>query len=241
MIDNIENKSSAILLFSGGQDSSTCLAWALNKFNRVETIGFDYGQRNKVELECRLRIRQKIIQLIPEWERSLGEDFILPITTIGEISNSSIIKNIEMKMNDNGLPNTFVPGRNIIFLVVAAALAYSRGIKNIVAGMCETDYSGYPDCRNNTIRAVELALNLGMEGDFTLHTPLMWLKKQQTWQMIQNIGGQNLIDLIVEESHTCYLGVRDKLHEWGYGCNSCKACQLRKKGWMEYKNTKNTS
>ncbi|AHA28131.1 7-cyano-7-deazaguanine synthase QueC [Candidatus Liberibacter americanus] len=234
MNDNIKNKYSALLLFSGGQDSSTCLAWALNKFDSVKTIGFDYGQRNKIELKCRINILKKIIKLIPEWQESLGEDFILPLTTIGEISNSSLTKNIEMKIKNNGLPNTFVPGRNIIFLVFAAALAYRLGIKNIIAGMCETDYSGYPDCRDNTIKAVETALNLGMENNFILHTPLMWLKKYQTWQMIQDIGGKKLVDLIIEESHTCYLGIRDKRHEWGYGCDSCQACNLRKKGWIKY-------
>ncbi|MBL0849234.1 MAG: 7-cyano-7-deazaguanine synthase QueC [Candidatus Liberibacter ctenarytainae] len=231
----IKKTSSALLLFSGGQDSSTCLAWALNTFDKVETLGFDYGQCNKVELDCRLRIRKKMIQLIPEWGKSLGEDLVLPMTTLGDISHSSLTQNIAIKIQDNGLPNTFVPGRNIIFLSFAAALAYRRDIKNIVAGVCETDYSGYPDCRNDTIKAVEKALNLGMESDFTVYTPLMHLKKYQTWQLLHNIRGKHLVDLILEESHTCYRGIRDIRYEWGYGCNSCPACQIRRQGWLEYK------
>lgn len=235
MNNNREKTSSALLLFSGGQDSSTCLSWALDKFDKVETLSFDYGQRNKVELECRLRLREKIVQLTPKWKDSLGADHILPLATLGDISHSSLTKNIEIKIQENNLPNTFVPGRNIIFLVFAAALAYRRGITNIIAGMCEMDYSGYPDCRNETIRAIEMTLNLGMESNFTIHTPLMHLKKHETWKLVKDIGGQNLVDLILEESHTCYLGTRDKRYEWGYGCNSCPSCNLRKKGWVEFK------
>ncbi|AKK20551.1 7-cyano-7-deazaguanine synthase QueC [Candidatus Liberibacter africanus] len=231
----VENKSNALLLFSGGQDSSTCLAWALQKFDKVETVGFDYEQRNKIELGCRLFLREKMVKLIPEWKHSLGEDHILPLAILGNITHSSLTKNIAMNLQSKNLPNTFVPGRNIIFLVFAAALAYRRGIKNIIAGMCETDYSGYPDCRHDTIRAIEIAINLGMESNVTIHTPLMWLKKYETWKLVQDIGGQDLVDLILEESHTCYLGIRDKRHEWGYGCGSCPACLLREKGWMEFK------
>ncbi|MBA5724153.1 7-cyano-7-deazaguanine synthase QueC [Candidatus Liberibacter sp.] len=232
---NIEDKSSALVLFSGGQDSSTCLSWALDQFEKVETLAFNYGQRNKIELECRNHILEKIVRLMPQWKKSLGEDFFLSLATLGEISNSSLTKNIAIEMNSNGLPNTFVPGRNIIFLVFAASLAYRRGIKNIVAGMCETDCSGYPDCRSETIQAIQIALNLGMDNSFTLHTPLISLKKSQTWQLAQDIGGQSLVDLILEESHTCYIGARDKRHEWGYGCDLCPACRLRKQGWLEYK------
>ncbi|MEG8099119.1 7-cyano-7-deazaguanine synthase QueC [Candidatus Liberibacter brunswickensis] len=231
----IEKKSSAILLFSGGQDSSTCLAWALKNFNEVETLSFNYEQRNKVELECRLCLRNKIVKLMPEWKDSLKEDHVLPLGILGDITHSSLTKNIEMKFHDNNLPNTFVPGRNIMFLVFAAALAYRRGIDNIIAGMCETDYSGYPDCRHSTIKATEQAINLGMESHIKIHTPLMWIKKCETWKLLEDIGGQNLVNLVLEESHTCYLGTRDILHEWGYGCNSCPACHLRKKGWMEFK------
>ncbi|XCE53364.1 7-cyano-7-deazaguanine synthase QueC [Candidatus Liberibacter asiaticus] len=235
MNDIIKKAPSALLLFSGGQDSSTCLSWALDRFDRVETLSFDYGQRNKVELECRLCVRKKIVELMPKWKDSLGEDHILPLAILGDISHSSLTKNVAMKIQDNNLPNTFVPGRNIIFLVFAATLAYRLGITNIVIGVCETDYSGYPDCRHDTIRAIETAINLGLESHVTVHTPLMWLKKYETWKLAQDIGGQDLVNLILEESHTCYLGKRDKRYEWGYGCNSCPACYLRQKGWMEFK------
>lgn len=229
-----DKQESALVLFSGGQDSTTCLAWALERYGRVETLGFDYGQRHAVELECRASIRQGLARQNPVWAARLGEDRTLPLHALGEVSETSLTRDAEISMAENGLPNTFVPGRNLIFLTFAAALAARRGIKHIVTGVCETDYSGYPDCRDDTIKALQVALNLGMESRYVLHTPLMWLDKAETWELAEELGGQPLVELINKESHTCYLGERGTLHAWGHGCGTCPACQLRKSGWDDY-------
>ncbi|QHM90504.1 7-cyano-7-deazaguanine synthase QueC [Acetobacter pasteurianus] len=229
-----DKQESALVLFSGGQDSATCLAWALERYGRVETLGFDYGQRHAVELECRASIRQGFAHQNPVWAERLGEDHTLPLHALGEVSETSLTRDAEISMAENGLPNTFVPGRNLIFLTFAAALAARRGIKHIVTGVCETDYSGYPDCRDDTIKALQVALNLGMESRYVLHTPLMWLDKAETWELAEELGGQPLVELINKESHTCYLGERGTLHAWGHGCGTCPACQLRKSGWDDY-------
>ncbi|MGA5255815.1 7-cyano-7-deazaguanine synthase QueC [Methylorubrum aminovorans] len=224
----------ALVLFSGGQDSATCLAWALDRFPQVETLGFDYGQRHRVELDRREGLRQGLAGLDPAWGRRLGPDHTLSLAALGDISDTALTRDSEIALARDGLPNTFVPGRNLVFLTFAAALAYRRGLRHIVGGMCETDYSGYPDCRDDTIKAMQVALNLGMERRFVLHTPLMWIDKAQTWALAQSLGGQALVDLIVEESHTCYLGERGQRHDWGYGCGTCPACDLRAKGFSRY-------
>ncbi|RTL54671.1 MAG: 7-cyano-7-deazaguanine synthase QueC [Bradyrhizobiaceae bacterium] len=234
MNDKSTENESALVLFSGGQDSATCLAWALERFARVETIGFDYGQRHGIELECRADIIDGLKKIRPEWARRLGEQHTLDIPTLAEISDTALTREVAIEMGEGGLPNTFVPGRNLLFLTFAAALAYRRGIANIVGGMCETDFSGYPDCRDDTIKALNTALNLGMDKKFELHTPLMWLDKAQTWKLAEQLGGRALVDLIVEKSHTCYLGERGARHAWGFGCGECPACRLRAKGWEAY-------
>jgi len=224
----------ALVLFSGGQDSTTCLAWALQRFARVEMLGFSYGQRHAIELECRDRLSSGIRSLRPDWAKKLGDSHTLEIPTLAEISDTALTRDVAIAMGKDGLPNTFVPGRNLVFLTFAAALAYRRGICHIIGGMCETDYSGYPDCRDETIKALQSALNLGMANQFELHTPLMWLDKASTWKLAHDLGGAGLVDLIREHSHTCYLGERGAQHEWGYGCGECPACALRAKGWREY-------
>lgn len=224
----------ALVLFSGGQDSATCLAWALDRFSRVETVGFSYGQRHAVELECRIGLIDGMKTLRPDWALKLADTHTLDIPTLGEISDTALTRNVAIEMGEGGLPNTFVPGRNIVFLTFAAALAYRRGITHVVGGMCETDFSGYPDCRDETIRALNVALNLGMARPFELHTPLMWRDKAATWKLAEDLAGKGLIDLIVEQSHTCYLGERGARHAWGYGCGECPACSLRAKGWNAY-------
>ncbi|NKJ72693.1 7-cyano-7-deazaguanine synthase QueC [Rhizobium leguminosarum bv. viciae] len=226
--------ATALVLFSGGQDSTTCLAWALDRYERVETVGFDYGQRHRIELECRDTLRARLRAINPAWADKLGDDHTISLAALGEISNTALTSTIAIEMADTGLPNTFVPGRNLIFLTFAAALAYRRGLKHIVGGMCETDFSGYPDCRDDTMKALQVALNLGMETRFVLDTPLMWIDKAQTWQLAQDLGGKELVDVIVKESHTCYLGERGDLHEWGYGCGVCPACDLRAKGYRKF-------
>src|SRR5580692_4410931 len=223
----------ALVLFSGGQDSSTCLVWALDRFDHVETVGFDYGQRHRIELDRRPGIRDWLRQQF-KWSARLGEDHTLDLGTFGAISDTALTRDVEIELGANGLPTTFVPGRNLVFLTFAAALAYRRGISHIIGGMCETDYSGYPDCRDDTIKALRVALNLGMNGHFELHTPLMWLDKASTWKLARELGGAGLVDLIREHSHTCYLGERGARHDWGYGCGECPACALRAKGWREY-------
>jgi 7-cyano-7-deazaguanine synthase len=231
--DNLATET-ALVLFSGGQDSATCLAWALRRFGRVETIGFDYGQRHLVELACRGALLEGMRSLRTEWAAKLGDGHTLKIPTLAEISDTALTRNVAIEMGKDGLPNTFVPGRNLVFLIFAAALAYRRGITHIVGGMCETDYSGYPDCRDETIRALQSALSLGMARPFQLHTPLMWLDKAGTWKLAHELGGAGLVDLIREQSHTCYLGERGARHDWGYGCGECPACSLRARGWREY-------
>jgi len=227
--------ATALVLFSGGQDSTTCLAWALDRFERVETVGFDYGQRHRIELECRGRITDELRAAYPLWSPRLGEDHTIDLSVLGQISQSALTGETEIRMLENGLPSTFVPGRNLVFLVMAAALAYRRGLDHIVGGMCETDYSGYPDCRDQTIRAMETALTLGMDRQFTLDTPLMWIDKAATWQLAESLGGAPLVDLIREETHSCYLGDRSFRHDWGYGCGACPACELRANGYRGYR------
>jgi len=229
------DRNGALVLFSGGQDSTTCLAWALNQFGMVETIGFDYRQRHLVELECRKSIREDIARQFPQWAARMGEDHTIDLGVLGEISDTALTREAEIGMQQNGLPSTFVPGRNIVFLTLAACIAYRRGIKHIVAGMCETDYSGYPDCRDDTIKSLQATLNLGMDTRFVLHTPLMWIDKAQTWDMAADLGGTAFVDLILEQTHTCYLGDRSHRHDWGYGCGTCPACKLRADGYARYK------
>jgi 7-cyano-7-deazaguanine synthase len=224
----------ALVLFSGGQDSTTCLAWALARFDHVETIGFDYGQRHRIELDQRATIRDRIVALRPGWTKRLGEDHLIDLAVLGQISATAMTRDVEIVMQENGLPNTFVPGRNLVFLTFAAAVAYRRGLTHIVGGMCETDFSGYPDCRDATIKAMQTALNLSMDKDFALETPLMWLDKAATWALAEALGGHPLVDLILEDTHTCYLGERGARHAWGYGCGTCPACALRAQGWAKY-------
>jgi 7-cyano-7-deazaguanine synthase len=224
----------AVVLFSGGQDSTTCLAWALERFEQVETVGFDYGQRHRVELEVRPKILAELRQKFPNWAHRLREDHLLDMSILGQVSETSLTRNVAIAMEETGLPNTFVPGRNLVFLTFAAALAYRRGAKHLVTGVCETDYSGYPDCRDDTMKAMQLALNLGMETRFVIHTPLMWIDKAQTWAMAEELGGAKLVDLVRESTHTCYEGDRTVRHEWGYGCGRCPACELRGNGWWEF-------
>jgi 7-cyano-7-deazaguanine synthase len=224
----------ALVLFSGGQDSATCLAWALERFPHVETLGFDYGQRHRVELDCRNGFRAALAASFPSWAERLGEDHTLRLDALAQVSETALTSDAEIRLREDGLPNTFVPGRNILFLTFAAALAYRRGLRHIVGGMCETDFSGYPDCRDDTIKALQVALNLGMERRFVLHTPLMWLDKAATWRLASELGRETLIDLVLEQTHTCYLGDRSRRHDWGYGCGDCPACDLRRRGWEAY-------
>lgn len=226
--------SKALVLFSGGQDSTVCLAWALSRFEHVETIGFDYGQRHRVELDCRQTVLSKLRQAFPAWAPRLGMDHMLDLQWMGQISESALTQSRSIAMQANGLPNTFVPGRNLVFFNVAAMLAYRRDAQALVGGMCETDYSGYPDCRDNTLQALQLALNLGMDTHLRIETPLMWLDKAQTWALAQALGGQPLLDLVIEDTHTCYLGDRQQRHAWGYGCGSCPACALRQTGFEAF-------
>jgi 7-cyano-7-deazaguanine synthase len=226
--------SGALVLFSGGQDSTVCLAWALRHYGRVETVGFDYGQRHGVEMIARERVREGVIARFPDWARTLGPDHRLDLRGFGQVAQSALTTDRAIEMTDRGLPSTFVPGRNLAFFVHAAALADRRGLTALIGGMCETDYSGYPDCRRQTLDAMQQALNLGMERDFRIETPLMALTKAQTWAMAKDLGGQALVDLILEDSHTCYLGERGHRHPWGYGCGACPACDLRAKGWAEW-------
>jgi len=218
----------ALVMFSGGQDSATCLAWALERFARVETLGFDYGQRHIVELACRKALRTGMAG------PRLGEDHMLAVPALAAIGGSALTEEAAIAMREDGLPNTFVPGRNLVFFTLAAALAVRRGIRHIVGGMCETDYSGYPDCRDDTIKSLQATINLGMNTQLVLHTPLMWLDKAATWRMAHVLGGERLVELIRVESHSCYMGVRDVLHPWGHGCGQSPACKLRARGWAAY-------
>jgi len=224
----------ALVLFSGGQDSTTCLAWALARYAKVETIGFDYGQRHAIELEVRPALLQKMRRLTPEWAARLGEDHMIDLGLLGKISDTALTADVEIAMQANGLPNTFVPGRNLLFMMVAATVAYRRGLDVLVGGMCETDFSGYPDCRDDTMKALQVALNLGMATRFKLETPLMWIDKAATWRLARALGGDPLVDLIRSDTHTCYLGERGALHDWGYGCGSCPACELRARGYRQF-------
>ena len=224
----------ALVLFSGGQDSTTCLAQALSMYERVETLGFDYGQRHSVEMQVRGSVREQLTQRFPQWAPRLGDDHVLSLDVLKQIGGSSLTDDVAFAMQADGLPNTFVPGRNLLFLTLAGAMAYRRGLTVIVTGVCETDYSGYPDCRDDTMNAQQLALNLGLAQRMRIDTPLMWLDKAQTWQMAYELGGADLVELIRTETHTCYQGTRDKLHAWGYGCGTCPACELRENGWTQW-------
>jgi len=232
----------ALVLFSGGQDSTTCLAHALSQYERVETLAFDYRQRHLVELEARIKVLAQVREQFPQWAHKLGEDHLLDLGVLGQVSETSLTRDMTFKMEASGLPNTFVPGRNLLFLTLAAALAYRRDLQVIVTGVCETDFSGYPDCRDDTMKAMQVALSLGMDRKLLIETPLMWIDKAQTWQLAHDLGqqadpaqgGQALVDLIVEHTHTCYLGERTQRHDWGYGCGQCPACQLRAAGFARF-------
>ena len=226
--------TTALVLFSGGQDSTTCLADALSRYERVETLGFDYGQRHHVELEARQNVLAEIRRQFPQWAPRLGEDHMLSLDVLQQIGGSSLTDDVAFAMQADGLPNTFVPGRNLLFLTLAGALAYRRGLQVLVTGVCETDFSGYPDCRDDTMKALQVALNLGLERRLRIATPLMWIDKAQTWQLAEDLGGQALVDIIVKDTHTCYQGTREVLHDWGYGCGTCPACELRAAGYGEW-------
>ena len=227
----------ALVLFSGGQDSATCLAWALARFSAVETIGFDYGQRHRVELDCRARIADRLRREFPGWGTKLGEDHLVDLSVLGRISDTALTSDAEIAFAENGLPSTFVPGRNLLFFTFAAATGYRRGLRHLVGGMCETDYSGYPDCRDDTLKSLQATLSLGMEHQFVIHTPLMWRDKRATWDLARELGGDALVELLRVESHSCYRGERAELYDWGYGCGECPACDLRRKGWGAYAGT----
>ena len=224
----------ALVLFSGGQDSATCLAWALDRYAHVETIGFDYGQRHAVELQCREGLLAAMRTAFPHWADKLGEDHLLDLKVLGQISDTALTQDREIVFEQSGLPSTFVPGRNLMFFNFAAAIAYRRGLSVLVGGMCETDYSGYPDCRDNTLKALQVAMSLGLDAPMVVETPLMWLSKAQTWQLAQTLGGDDLVELVRTQTHTCYLGDRTVLHDWGYGCGKCPACELRQAGYAQY-------
>lgn len=226
--------AASLVLFSGGQDSTVCLAYALARGDLVETCGFDYGQRHSVELSARVGVRDALVRDFPQWAQRLGEDHRLEMRGFGAVAQSALTADRAIEMTERGLPSTFVPGRNLVFFTYAAALADRRGLNNLVGGMCETDFSGYPDCRRDTLDALETALNLGMDRDFAIETPLMRLTKAQTWALAMGLGGEALVEIIRVETHTCYLGERGALHDWGYGCESCPACDLRAKGWREW-------
>ena len=229
---------SALVLFSGGQDSTTCLAWALERFTRVETIAFDYGQRHRIELDQRLIVREQIRQRFAPWAARLADDHFVDLGVLGLISDTALTRNVAFAMEKEGFPNTFVPGRNLLFFTFAAAVAWRRGIRHVVGGMCETDFSGYPDCRDDTIKALQVALNLGLDRRFVLHTPLMWLDKAETWSLAQALGGEALVDIILEHTHTCYESERGPREIWGHGCGVCPACALRKRGYLAWREGK---
>ncbi|GAC1408527.1 MAG: 7-cyano-7-deazaguanine synthase QueC [Burkholderiaceae bacterium] len=226
--------SRALVLFSGGQDSTTCLAWALARYAQVETIGFDYGQRHAIELTLRPALLHKIVTFAPQWRERLGEDHLVDLSLIGKLSDTALTREVDIVFRKDGLPNTFVPGRNLLFMMVAATVAYRRGLDVLVGGMCETDFSGYPDCRDDSMKALQVALNLGMATRITLETPLMWLDKAATWSLARDLGGMELVELIRVDTHTCYLGERGALHQWGHGCGTCPACRLRARGYAEF-------
>jgi len=223
------------VLFSGGQDSTACLAWALERYALVETLGFDYGQRHRIELACRLTVRSELLKTCPQWASRLGDDHLLDLRLLGQISDTALTRDRAIELQAGGLPNTFVPGRNLLFLTYAAALAYRRGASVLIGGMCETDYSGYPDCRDNTLKAMQVALSLGLDTPMVVETPLMWLSKAQTWALSHLLGGDALTELIIEHTHTCYLGQRGERHAWGHGCGQCPACELRAAGFAAWR------
>jgi 7-cyano-7-deazaguanine synthase len=231
----------ALVLFSGGQDSTVCLAWALQRFARVETVGFAYGQRHAVELDVRPRLRAAMAALDPGWAARLGHDHVVDVSGLAAISDTALTRDVAIEVAQSGLPTTFVPGRNLIFFCFAGALAYRRGARHLVAGMCETDYSGYPDCRDDTLKAMQVALNLGMDQRFVVHTPLMWIDKAQTFALAHAIGGDGFIDVLVEHTHTCYLGDRTHRHPWGYGCGECPACRLRAQGFARWQQSRTSA
>jgi 7-cyano-7-deazaguanine synthase len=233
-ISQITQAEPALVLFSGGQDSTTCLAWALARFSAVETIGFDYGQRHRVELDCRGAILARLRREFPELGGKLGDDRVVDLSVLGRVSDTALTRDSVIAFEKSGLPNTFVPGRNLLFFTFAAAVGYRRGLKHLVGGMCETDYSGYPDCRDDTLKALQATLSLGMDHRFAIHTPLMWRDKGTTWALARDLGGQALVELIRDESHSCYRGDREHRHDWGYGCGECPACELRRKGWEAF-------
>ena len=235
MSDSLQKPAnSALVLFSGGQDSATCLAWALARYERVETVGFDYGQRHAVEMQARLAVREGMKRVLPGLADRLGPDHVIDLTGYGRIAESALTADRAIEMDARGLPTTFVPGRNLIFFTFAGALAYRRGARHLVAGMCETDYSGYPDCRDDTVKAMQVALGLGMDRRFVVHTPLMWVDKAGTFALAEQIGGRPLLDLVIEATHSCYIGDRTHRHEWGYGCGTCPACKLRAEGFARF-------
>ena len=224
----------ALVLFSGGQDSTTCLAWALERFAAVETIGFDYGQRHRIELDCRTAVIERLRRDFPEWDGKLADDHLVDLQILGRLSDTALTREAAITFAESGLPNTFIPGRNLLFFVFAAAVGSRRGARHLVGGMCETDYSGYPDCRDDTLKALQATLSLGMDQRFVIHTPLMWLGKKATWELARSIGGATLVGLVREETHSCYLGDRTHRHPWGYGCGDCPACRLRRAGWEAF-------
>lgn len=228
------NPAKALIMFSGGQDSATCLAWALERYDVVETVGFDYEQRHSVEMQCREAVLSRFKTDFSKWSAKLGEDHLVDLSALGQISDTSLTRDVEIEISTTGLPSTFVPGRNLIFLNFAAAIGYRRGAHTLIGGMCEADFSGYPDCRKDTLDAQMIAISLGMDVPFKLETPLMHLSKAGAWSLAHDLGGDAMVELILEESHSCYMGVRDARHDWGYGCGTCPACDLRAKGWAEY-------
>ncbi len=230
-----KDAAKALVLLSGGQDSAVCLAWALTRYDHVETLGFSYGQRHNIELECRPALRDAIVSAFPAWSGRLGPDHLLDLSVLGSVSDTALTSDAEISFGANGLPNTFVPGRNLLFFTLAAALAYRRGIRDLVGGMCQTDYSGYPDCRHETLNTLNRAINLGTAERFTILTPLMWRTKAETWGLTEALGGQTLVDIVAEHTHTCYKGDREHRHDWGYGCGACPACELRAKGYREWR------
>ena len=225
---------SALLLFSGGQDSATCLAWALSRFRRVDTVGFAYGQRHHVEMQARERVREAVVAGFPDWAPRLGNDRVLNLDLLGDLGGNTLTGGGDIRQRDDGLPDTFVPGRNLLFFTAAGALAAQLGSRHLVAGVCETDYSGYPDCRDDTIKAMQVTLNLGMNTRFIIHTPLMWKDKADTWALAHALGGDALVEILLEHSHSCYLGERERRHAWGFGCGHCPACVLRAGGWQDW-------
>lgn len=225
----------ALVLFSGGQDSATALAWALERYACVETIGFDYGQRHRVELACRTQFLQRLREAFPHWSDRLGEDHLLDLGLLGQVSDTALTAERAIAFEQGGLPNTFVPGRNLIFFTFAAAVGYRRGLSVLVGGMCETDYSGYPDCRDDTLKSLQVTLGLGLDQRLVIETPLMWIDKAQTWRLAHALGGDALVERIIEDTHTCYLGERHTRHAWGYGCGQCPACELRARGYQGYR------